>query len=64
MIKNIHDTHELSKLRELAYGMAAGNLNPEDVEDYMTIARAAARMESRHRARQTFLKDATPSIEL
>ena len=50
MIRNIHDIEELEKLRELAYGMAAHNLNPEDVADYMAIALAAARMESRKRA--------------
>jgi len=38
---------QLKELRELAYGMSVGNLNPEDVVDYMAIASACARMESR-----------------
>jgi hypothetical protein len=38
---------KLKELRELAYGMSVGNLNPEDVADYMAIASACARMESR-----------------
>ena len=43
---------ELKELREKCYGMSIANLNPEDVEDYMAIASACARMESR-RASQT-----------
>lgn len=46
-IKNLHKTCELAKLRELSYGMACGNLNSEDVEDYMKISSACARLESR-----------------
>jgi hypothetical protein len=42
---------ELSALREKCYGMSVANLNPEDVVDYMAIASAAARMESRNAAR-------------
>jgi hypothetical protein len=42
---------ELKKLREKCYGMSVANLNPEDVADYMAIASAAARMESRNAAR-------------
>ncbi len=38
---------QLKELRELAYGMSVANLNPEDVADYMAIASACARMESR-----------------
>lgn len=38
---------KLKELIELAYGMSVGNLNPEDVVDYMAIASACARMESR-----------------
>lgn len=38
---------ELKELREKCYGMSVANLNPEDVADYMAIAGAAARMESR-----------------
>lgn len=41
---------ELKELRELAYGMSVANLNPEDVTDYMAIATACARMESRRAA--------------
>ena len=41
---------QLKELRELAYGMSVGNLNPEDVVDYMAIASACARMESRRAA--------------
>jgi hypothetical protein len=40
----------LKELRELAYGMSVANLNPEDVADYMEIAAACARMESRRAA--------------
>lgn len=40
-------TEELKELREKCYGMSVANLNPEDVADYMAIASAAARMESR-----------------
>lgn len=39
---------QLKEIRELAYGMSVGNLNPEDVADYMAIASACARMESRN----------------
>lgn len=46
-IKNLHKTCELAKLRELSYGMACGNLNPEDAADYMEIASACSRLESR-----------------
>jgi hypothetical protein len=41
---------EIKSLREHAYGMSIGNLNPDDVVDYMTIASACARMESRRAA--------------
>jgi hypothetical protein len=50
---------QLKEIRELAYGMSVANLNPDDVADYMAIASACARMESR-RANQT----ATASAEL
>ena len=43
------DTEALSALAAQAYGMAMGNLNPEDVADYMAIASAAARMVARQR---------------
>jgi len=43
---------QLKELRELAYGMSVANLNPEDVRDYMDIASACARMESRRCARR------------
>lgn len=42
----MNDT-QLREIRELAYGMSVANLNPQDVEDYMAIASACARMESR-----------------
>ena len=38
---------QLAETRELAYGMAVMNLNPDDVEDYMIIASTCARMECR-----------------
>ena len=43
-----NETWNLKELREWAYSMSVGNLNPKDVEDYMAIASAVARMESRH----------------
>lgn len=52
MIKNIHDIDELAKLREMAYGMSVHNLNPDDVDDYMLIASAAASLESRKRSQK------------
>lgn len=44
------NSDELREIRERAYGMAVANLNPEDVADYMAIASACARMESRRGA--------------
>lgn len=38
---------QLKELREKSYGLSVGNLNPDDVVDYMAIASACARMESR-----------------
>lgn len=46
-IRNLHKTCELAKLRELSYWMACGNYHPEDVDDYMKIASACAKLESR-----------------
>ena len=43
------DTEALSALVAHAYGMAMGNLNPEDVADYMAIASAAAHLVARQR---------------
>jgi len=57
---------QLKELRELAYGMAVANLNPEYVEDYMAIAAACARMESRravHRIGCVGVDQSTPNAE-
>ena len=54
---------QLQELRETAYGMSVANLNPEDVADYMNIASACARMESR-RANQESKYTTTPETPL
>ena len=52
---------QLRVLRETAYGMSVGNLNPLDVEDYMAIASACARMESRRALHSTVPLPAEPA---
>lgn len=39
---------QLKETREAAYGMSINNLNPEDVDKYMEIAKACAVLESRY----------------
>jgi hypothetical protein len=41
-------SEKLQQIREHAYEMCVGNHNPDDVADYMAIASACARMESRN----------------
>ena len=56
---------EISDIREFAYGMSVANFNPEDVEDYMTIAKACAKLESRysHRLRKQNLTNHASLIQ-
>ena len=51
---------QIKELRETAYGMSVANLNPADVEDYMAIATACARMESRRALQATVPQTAEP----
>ncbi len=52
---------DLAEIREFAYGMSIANLNPEDVKEYMEIASACARRESKQS--QNINKQILASIE-
>ena len=49
VINNLGDPYELDKLKELSYEIANASLTEKDVEDYMIISSAAARISSRRR---------------
>jgi len=51
---------QLKETREAAYGMSINNLNPEDVDQYMAIAKACAVLESRYAVNDGISEDTTP----